>query len=396
MSARLTSRACRALTALAIAAALAGCTGKGKGGPGGPGSPDGGGPPEVGVVTLALAPVVLSEALPGRTSPYEISDVRPQVTGLIKARLFQEGSMVRAGQPLYRIDSALYRAAYDQGLAQLANARASVVTAKAKADRYGDLVKINAVSKQDYDDARAAFAQGEANVRQQAAAVETARINLAYATVTAPISGRIGASAVTQGALVSAQQPTAMATIQRLDPIYVDITQSAEEALRLRREAQGGQIRADGVAVRLKLADGGDYGPVGRLQFTDVTVDPASGGVTLRAVFPNPAGLLLPGLYVRAIVDEGILPAGLLAPQQGIARDERGQPTALVVGADGKAQLRPVTVSRAVGNAWLVTGGLKAGDRLIVEGTQKVKPGDAVRAVPAGAPPPPALNPAAR
>ncbi len=385
----------RLAAAFVVMAALAGCGGKAGGGAHGKGGP-GEGPAEVGVVTLALAPVVLQETLPGRTSPYEIAEIRPQVAGIIKARLFQEGSMVRAGQPLYRIDPAPYRAAYDQALAQLANARATVTAAKAKADRYGELVRINAVSRQDYDDARSAYQQDLAAIRQQAAAAQSARINLGYATITAPISGRIGASSLTQGALVSAQQTAALATIQRLDPIYVDITESAEDALRLRRQIQGGQLRGDGAAVRLKLADGGDYGPVGRLQFSDVTVDPASGAVTLRALFPNPAGLLLPGLYVRAVVDEGVIPSGLLAPQQGIGRDERGRPTALVVGADGNVQLRQVTVSRPVGDAWLVTSGLSPGDRLIVEGTQKVKPGDKVRVVAAGKPPPPALNPAAR
>ena len=385
----------RVAASLTLAAVLAGCSAKSGAGGHGQGGPDQG-PPEVGVVTLTTAPVVLEEALPGRTNPYEISEVRPQVGGIVKARLFREGSLVRAGQPLYRIDPAPFRASYDQAVAQLANAQASVAAAKAKADRYADLVKINAVSKQDFDDARSTYQQDVAAIRQQRAGVESARINLGYATITAPISGRIGASSVTQGALVSAQQTTALATIQRLDPIYVDITQSAEDALRLRREAMGGQIRADGVAVHLKLADGGDYGPVGRLQFADVTVDPASGAVTLRALFPNPAGLLLPGLFVRAVVDEGVIANGLLAPQQGIARDERGQPTALVVGADGKAQLRQVTVSRQVGGSWLVTSGLRAGDRLIVEGLQKVKPGQAVHPVAAGTAPPPALNPATK
>ncbi|MEO8927095.1 MAG: efflux RND transporter periplasmic adaptor subunit [Caulobacteraceae bacterium] len=353
------------------------------------------GPPEVGVVTLQAAPVTLTTELPGRTSPFEISDVRPQIGGIVKARPFQEGSLVRAGQVLYRIDPATYRAAYDQAKAQLASAVANVTTTQAKAERYAGLVKINAVSKQDYDDAEALYKQAAASVAQQKAAVESARINLAYTTVTAPISGRIGASAVTVGALVTADQATALTTIQRLDPIYVDLTQSAGAVVRLRQEMAAGQVSAGGpagLAVRLKLEDGTDYGPAGRLQFTDVTVDQTTGAVTLRAVFPNPGGLLLPGLYVRATVVEGVQASGLLAPQQGVAHDEKGAPTALVVDGAGHAQLRMLKVARAVGNQWLVTSGLAPGDRLIVEGLQNAKPGQAVRAVPAGsapaAPPP--------
>jgi membrane fusion protein (multidrug efflux system) len=344
----------------------------------------------VGVVTLAAAPVTLTTELPGRTSPYVVSDVRPQVSGIIKARLFKEGSVVKAGQLLYRIDPAPYQAAYDQAKGQLANAVANVATTQNKAQRYADLVKINAVSRQDLDDAQAAYKQAAASVQQQKAALEAARINLDYTRVTAPITGRIGASAVTVGALVTADQTTALATIQRLDPIYVDVTQSASDELRLRREMAGGQVRnggAAGLAVRLKLDDGSDYGREGRLQFTDITVDPATGAVTLRAVFPNPDGLLLPGLYVRATVIEGVQESGLLASQQGVARDDKGQPTALIVDAAGKAQLRNLRVSRQVGNQWLVTEGLRPGDRLIVEGLLNAKPGEAVRAVPAGSPP---------
>ena len=348
------------------------------------------GPPEVGVVTLQATPVILTTELPGRTSPYEVSEVRPQVSGIVKARLFQEGSRVRSGQVLYLIDPATYQAAYDQAKAQLASALANVATTQIKAQRYAGLVKINAVSKQDYDDARAAYGQAAASVQQQKAATEAARINLGYTRVTAPISGRIGASTVTVGALVTAAQATALSTIQRLDPIYVDVTQSAGDELRLRRQIDAGQVSRGGpgdLAVRLTLGDGSDYGREGRLQFTDVTVDQATGAVTLRAVFPNPDGLLLPGLYVRAIVVEGVRNNGLLAPQQGVTRDEKGAPTALVVDAKGHAQLRPLHTARAVGDKWLVTDGLAPGDRLIVEGLQNDKPGQAVRAVPAGSPP---------
>jgi membrane fusion protein (multidrug efflux system) len=396
VSARPAFIALAALTALSLAAC-----GAPKGG-----GPQGGGTPEVGVVTLQAAPVTLTTELPGRTSPYEVSDVRPQVSGIVKARLFKEGSAVKAGQLLYRIDPAPYQAAYDQAKAQLANAVANVATTQNKAQRYADLVKINAVSRQDLDDAQAAYKSAAAGVQQQKAALESAKINLDYTRVTAPIGGRIGASAVTVGALVTAQQTTALATIQRLDPIYVDVTQSASDELRLRRELAGGQVRNDGaagLAVRLKLDDGSDYGREGRLQFTDVTVDQASGAVTLRAVFPNPEGLLLPGLYVRALVVEGVQEGGILAPQQGVSRDDKGQPTALVVDGAGRAQLRELRTSRQMGNQWLVTDGLKSGDRLIVEGLLNAKAGQPVRAVPAGSPPthlpygPPAsAKPAAR
>jgi membrane fusion protein (multidrug efflux system) len=361
--------------------------GGGQGGMGGPGGP-GQGTPEVGVVTLSAAPVTLTTELAGRTSPYETSDVRPQVGGIIIARPFTEGANVRAGQVLYRIDPAPYRAAYDQAQAQLANAQANVITARNKAERYAGLVKISGVSKQDYDDAEAAFKQAAASVRQQQAAVQTARINLGYATVTAPISGRVGVSTATKGALVTPGQTAALTTIQRLDPIYVDVTQSATDLLRLRRALASGQLTGGpkSVPVRLKLDDGSDYPREGRLEFADVTVDQATGAVTLRALFPNPDGILLPGMFVRAEVAEGIAPNALLAPQQGISRDERGRPTALVVGPGGKAQLKSVELGQAVADKWLITSGLAPGDRLIVEGLLRARAGQAVKAVAAGAP----------
>ena len=345
------------------------------------------GPPLVKVVTLQPQAVTLQDELPGRTTPFEVSDVRPQVNGIIQARLFEEGSIVHAGQVLYRIDPAPYRALYDQARGQLANALATVTSTKLKAERFADLVKINAVSRQDADDAQAAYAQALANVQQQKAAVETARINLGYTRVTAPISGRIGASSFTPGALVTNGQANALATIQRLDPIYVDITQSAADHLKLQANIGRGPTDPRGARVRLKLSDGSDYPLEGRLQFTDITVDQNTGSVTLRAVFANPRGQLLPGMYVRADVDEGIDPNAILAPQQAVTRDEKGQPTALVVDAAGKAQARVLQVAAPIGAAWRVTSGLAPGDRLIVEGGQNAKPGAPVKIAPAGAQP---------
>ena len=351
------------------------------------------GPAVVSVMTVQAQNVALDSELPGRTTPYQISDVRPQVNGIIKARLFEEGSNVRAGQVLYQIDPAPYQAAYDQAVAQLANARASQVTAKLKADRFADMVKINAVSHQDADDARAASDEASANVQQQAAAVETARINLNYTKVTAPISGRIGASSFTQGALVTNGQASALATIQKLDPIYVDVTQTAADLLTLRDAmARGssqngsGQGGAASAAVHLQLADGRDYPIEGRLQFTDITVDQNTGSVTLRALFPNPAGELLPGMYVRARVTEGVDPNGILVPQQAVARDARGLPTAMVVNPQGRAEQRMLELAGSVGNQWRVTSGLKPGDRLIVVGGANAKPGQSVKVL-AGPPP---------
>jgi membrane fusion protein (multidrug efflux system) len=373
------------LAAALSAVALSGCAKKPP--PQGPK-----GPPTVGVVTLAPQTVELSNELPGRTTAYETADVRPQVNGVILKRLFVEGSLVRKGQPLYQIDAAPYRAALDQAKAQLANAQALVVTDKAKADRYGELVKINAVAKQDYDDAVAAYRQAAATVEQQRAAVETATINLGYTRVTAPISGRIGRSAVTVGGLATTGQTTALTTIQNFDPIYVDLTQSAPEVLRLRQEIARGNLGATGpagVAVHLKLDDGVTYPMDGRLKFTDVTVDPTTGSVTLRAEFPNPRGFLLPGLYVRAVIVEGIDHHAILVPQRGVSRNEKGAPTAIVVDAAGKAQQRDIVTSRTIGDQWLVSSGLAAGDRVVVDGLQSVKPNMPVHAVAAST-----LNPA--
>ncbi len=325
-------------------------------------------PPEVGVVIIHPRPATLTAELPGRTVPYAISDIRPQVSGIILKRLFTEGSDVKAGQILYQIDPAPYRAAYD-------NAIANLESTKALAERYAKLLKFNAISLQSYDDAEAAY-------KQAAATVETARINLNYTRLTAPISGRIGMSSVTEGALVTASQTTALTTIQTLNPIYVDMPQSSTQLLALRQAIAAGQIDAQVPAVAdvsLLLEDGTKYPLPGKLQFTDITVDPTTGAVMLRVLVPNPHDILLPGMYVRAEIREGVVPKAILAPQQGVTRDTKGEPIALVVGKGNMAEMRTLQVSRAVGNDWLVTAGLKDGDRLIVQGTQNVRPGVVVR-----------------
>jgi membrane fusion protein (multidrug efflux system) len=350
------------------------------------------GPPSVGYVVVATQPVTLTSELPGRTSPFLTSDVRPQVNGIIKSRNFVEGGDVKQGQALYQIDPAPYKAAYDQSTAQLLNAEANLATLKIKAERYADLVKINAVAKQDYDDANAAYKQAVATVAQNKASVEAARINLDYTKVAAPISGRIGRSMVTPGALVTSGQTTALATIQTLDPIYVDVSQSADQLLALKRAIAGGQLTGAGpqsAKVKLLLQDGTPYPVDGTLKFSEVTVDQTTGSVTLRAVFPNPNKMLLPGLYVRAVIVEGTQPNGVLAPQQAVSRNEKGQATAFVVDAQNKAEQRILKTGQAVGDAWLVIDGLKPGDKLITEGLLNVKPGAPVRPVPAGSPPAP-------
>lgn len=337
--------------------------------------------PEVGYVTLAQGSVPLTTELTGRTNPILQSDVRPQVNGVIKARMFKEGSTVRAGQPLYQIDPAVYRAARDQAAAQLQSARAAAVTAQAKAGRYRSLRDIEAVSRQDIDDAVAAAGEARAAIAQNRANLASAQTNLGYTTITAPISGRIGRSAFTPGALVTASQTTALATIQQLDPIYVDIVQSSSQLLALRRALTRGSVLPGSATVRLKLEDGTLYPSVGRIEFAEVNVDTTSGTVTIRARFPNRDGVLLPGMFVRIETPQGVVPNGILAPQQGISRDPKGDATALVLTPDNKVALRQVTAVRAIGDKWLVTSGLKPGDRLIVEGTDKARPGAAVKPV---------------
>ncbi|MHB8800048.1 MAG: efflux RND transporter periplasmic adaptor subunit [Thermoanaerobaculia bacterium] len=342
------------------------------------------GPPEVGVVTLAPERVVLTTELPGRTSPFLVAEVRPQVNGILRERKFEEGSDVKAGALLYQIDPAPYQAAFEQTKASLAMAEANVPAARSRAERMKGLVAIHAVGQQDYDDAVAALQQAEASVAAAKAAVESARINLSYTPIRAPISGRTGRSSVTVGALVTAYQPVPLATVQQLDPIYVDVAQSSAELLRLQKSFKGGALTKDASWSRVKLIleDGTPYPREGKLKFREVTVDPATGSVTLRMVFPNPDHVLLPGMYVRAVVEEGVLSDALLVPQQGVARTPKGEPYALVAGRDGKVEQRMLTVGRAMGDRWLVTAGLAAGDQVIVEGTQRVRPGADVKAVP--------------
>ncbi len=342
-------------------------------------------PPEVEIVTIRSEVVAMTIDLPGRTSPFAISDVRPQIAGIIQARLFQEGATVKAGQPLYQIDPASYQALFDQAKAQLAYAQANVQTTRLKAERYADLVRINGVSKQDSDDAAAAYGQAAALVAEDAASLESARINLGYTRITSPITGRIGTSSFTQGALVTTGQTSALTTVQTLDPIYVDIVESTSDLLRLRRALAKGALTDSGpasMAIKLTLDDGSAYAPEGQLKLTDVTVDQTTGSVTLRAVFPNPDAILLPGMYVRAIVPQGSDPTALLAPQRGVTHDLSGKATVMIVDSEGKAQSRDIETGRMVGNRWLVTKGLNAGDRVIVGGLQNIKAGQPVRIAP--------------
>jgi len=351
--------------------------------PGGIGGPGRGalGPSEVGYVTLTAGIQPLTEELTGRVTAAMTSEVRPQVDGIVRRRLFAEGSTVRAGQPLYEIDARSYVAARDQVAAQLQNARASQLAAQARADRLRSLGPIEAVSKQDVDDAVAAAGQAAANVRQAQASLAAAQLRVEYSRVLAPISGYIGRSSVTAGALVNANQQTPLATIQQLDPVYVDVAQSSAQLLALRRRLAQGTVLASNAPARLKLEDGSDYPIVGRIEFTEVNVDPATGTVTLRARFANPNRLLLPGTFVRVQVVQASLPNAVMAPQQGIARDAKGGATALVLDRNNKVEQRAVIAERAVGDKWLVTSGLKAGDRLIVEGTSKVRPGAVAKPV---------------
>ncbi|AML58632.1 Membrane fusion protein of RND family multidrug efflux pump [Serratia rubidaea] len=338
------------------------------------------GPLEVGVRTLQARPVTLSSELSGRVTAAMSSEVRPQVDGIIKRRLFTEGAEVKAGQLLYQIDPASYQASYDQALAQLQNVRATVKSSRLKAQRYAALVKENGVSQQDADDAQASYQQALASVAQYRAAVASAKVNLDYTQVRAPIAGRIGISAVTPGALVTAGQSDALATIRALDPIYIDLTQSSSQLLKLRKRLAGVKT-SQTVPVKVQLEDGTAYAQQGKLALTEVAVDESTGSVTLRAVVPNPQHQLLPGMYVRATVENGVDPQAILAPQQGIGRDADGNATAWVVNRQNQVEQRRVVTDRVIGSSWLVTSGLQAGDRLIVEGTDKVKAGSRVSAV---------------
>jgi len=344
------------------------------------------GTPEVGYVVVQPSSVPLVNELSGRTSAYQSSEVRPQVSGLIRKRFFTEGSYVRKGQPLYQIDPSLYVAASNQAAANLASAQATAEAARVKAQRYAPLAKDQAVAAQDYTDAAAASRQANAAVAQNRAALDTARINLKFTTVPAPISGKIGRSLFTEGALVANNQADPLAVISVLDPIYVDIQQSSADLLAMRRALSGGGAVPTSAVVRLKLEDGSDYGITGTVEFSEATVDPATGTVTLRARFANPQGLLLPGMFVRASFAQATDPQAILVPQTAVTRDAKGNPQVYVVGPDNKAITKTIVASRTVGANWVVTGGLNAGDKVITEGVGKVKPNAPVKAVPAGSP----------
>jgi membrane fusion protein (multidrug efflux system) len=343
-------------------------------------------PPPAPVVTVmavqsALVPLVTE--LPGRTTPYLIAELRPQVGGIVQQRAFTEGSEVRAGQLLYRIDAAPYQAAYDSAKANLARAEANLQVAKVTAERYAGLVSIQAVSKQANDDAQAALQLAQADIAAAKAALDKARIDLDHTQVKSPISGRIGRSSVTQGALVTANQAEALATVQQLDPIYVDLTQSSADMLRIRRDLAAGTLQRNtnkAVPVTLTLEDGSEYGSEGSLAFSEVTVDESTGSVTLRAKFPNPKGVLLPGMYVRARLPQGVRSEAILVPHAALTRDPRGNALVMVVDAESKVQARPVKVVQSLDSQWVVTDGLQPGERIIVEGLQKIRPGASVQA----------------
>ncbi len=342
-------------------------------------------PPEVATITLRPQRVELTTELPGRTSAYRIAEIRPQVSGIIQKRLFEEGSDVKAGQVLYQIDPAPFQVALDSAKASLGKAQANLPSIRLKVERYKELIVDKAVSQQDYDDAVAAVEQAKAEIEYWKSQVEAARINLNYTRVTAPFAGRIGKTHVRTGTVVTAYQSQPFATVQQLDPIYVDVVQSSADLLRLRRSYETGQLSADvgnERKVRLVLEDGTPYSLEGKLQFRDVTVDPTTGSYTVRIVVPNPNHLLLPGMFVRAIVQEGVAEQAILAPQQGVSRTAKGDPFALVVDESGTVQQRMLTLNRAIGDQWLISSGLSAGERVIVEGMLNVRPGAVVRVVP--------------
>jgi len=342
--------------------------------------------PEVGYIVAQPTAVPISVTLGGRTTAYEASEVRPQVSGIIRRRLFQEGSYVRAGQPLYEIDDRLFRAAVQQAEANVASARASAEAAEALARRYEPLAEIEAISQQDFTDAQAQAQQAQASVAQARAALETARINLRFARVTAPISGRIGRSLLTTGALASASQAAPLAVIQRLDPIFVDMQQSSAELTSLRRSLSRGEVGAGSTSVRLRLEDGSAYGLAGVVQFSDVSVEEGTGTVTLRARFPNPDGLLLPGMFVTAVFDQAVQPSAFLLPQPAVQRDFDGSAFVYVIGEGNTALRRKVTAARTQGTNWVITDGLRAADKVITQAPITVRQGSEVRPVPQGTP----------
>jgi len=375
-----------ALSALVLAACSGGKEQQG-------GAPGAGAPPQapaVTVMTVASGSVPMVTELPGRTTPYLIAELRPQVTGILTQRAFDEGSEVKAGQVLYRIDDAPYQAAHDSAKAALARAEANAQVARIKAERHAGLVKIDAVSKQANDDTQAALKQAQAEVAAAKAALDKARIDLDYTRLKSPISGRIGRSAVTPGALVTANQTQALATVQQLDPIYVDLTQSSADMLRMRAEIAAGRMQTGAkgeVPVKLILEDGSEYAVEGRLALSEVTVDEGTGSVTLRAKFSNADGVLLPGMYVRARLPQGTRSDAILVPHKALSRDPLGNALVMVVNAESKVEARPVKVAQSLGSDWVVTGGLAAGERIIVEGLQKARPGAPVQAQEAGAQP---------
>ena len=381
------SKSAAPLVAVSLVLALQGCGGGGdtkqQGGPGGPS----GGTVEVGYVTVQPTDAAQTTQLPGRVTAYESSEVRPQVTGIIRRRLFKEGSIVSKGQKLYEIDPRLYRASVDQAQANLQSARANAEAQNVLVERYKPLAEMQAISKQDYTNAVASSKQARASIAQTQAALETARVNLQFTSVPAPISGRIGRSLFTVGALVSATQADPLATIQKLDPIFVDIQQSSGDLLALRRSLAAGEgIVPVTAQVRLKLEDGSDYGQTGSVQFSEAIVDPGTGTVTLRARFPNPQGVLLPGMFVQTQFVQAINTRAFLVPQPGVSRDAKGKATVLVVGPGNKAVRKTVAADRTQGEFWVVTSGLGANDKIIVQGTDKVKPGQPVKPVPANTP----------
>lgn len=337
--------------------------------------------PQVTVVTLKAEPVTLTRELPGRTAPYKVAEVRPQVNGIIEEQLFREGGLVKADQPLYQLDDDTYRADVDSAKANLQSARAALNVSRLNADRMANLVETGAVSKQENDTAQADLQQAEANVAASRAALQRAQIQVNYARISSPISGRIGKSAVTQGALVTANQSAALATVQQLDPIYVELNQSTAELLELRKALDAGTVESsDNLPVRILLEDGSPYEHPGKLEFAEASVDPSTGSVLLRVLVPNPDNMLLPGMYVRAVVGRGVREQAVLVPQQGVARDPKGNTSAMVVTDEGTVAQRAVQVSRTIGSKWLVEGGLQAGDKVIVEGLQKIQPGIPVQA----------------
>ena len=340
--------------------------------------------PEVGVITLAPRSTQIVDELAGRTVAYRIAEVRPQISGIVKQRLFTEGSEVRAGQPLFKIDDASYSVALRSAQAALQRAEAQQQSTRALRDRYDTLLATNLVSKQAYDDAVAGAATAEADIAAAQAQVAAAKINMVYTQVLAPISGRIGRALVTEGALVKSEQDASLAQVQQLDPIYVDISQSSVELLRLKSQLDSGQLQGDAkdqAEVKLTLEDGREYAETGKLQFSEVSVDPGTGAVLLRALFPNPRRELLPGMFVRARLTQAVKKDALLVPQRGVTRNQHGDAVVLVVGADDVIAERVVTTDRAIGNDWLITTGVAAGDRIVLDGLQKVRAGVKVRTV---------------